>query len=114
MRLNLTAFVVLDMLLLLGVSTASDAQERWRGHGSRRNYTVYAPDSTCRHHCDHEYECSYQCSYEYRYHPRRYYRHKYHADKYYHDRYYHNRYKRYNRQYDRWDNDKYYYRGGGY
>jgi len=110
MRLNLTAFAVVSLFILLGLSTTSDAQDRHRGHGSRRNYTVYAPDSSCRSYCDHDHECSY----EYRYHPRRYYRHKYQADKYYDDRYYHNRYKRYNRQYDRWDNDKYYYRGGGY
>lgn len=110
MRLNLIAFVVIT-LLSFGLNASASAQEgRW-GHGSRRNYTVYAPDTTsCNHHnCDYDHDCYYGCRYS-----RKYYRHKYRAEKYYHDHYYHSKYSRYHRYHDRWDDDRYYFRGGGY
>ena len=108
MRSNLIAFVVIT-LLSLGFSSAADAQDyRW-SHGTRRNYSVYAPDTAYSNHhdCDDEYYCCYR-------HSRKYYRHKYWAERYYHEHRYNEKYHRYHRYYDRWDNDRYYYRGGGY
>ncbi len=106
MKKKMITLVFLAVLLSSGLCTKVNAQNMF-GHGTRRSYTVYAPDSSFDNYYDHDY-------YNWRYHPRKYFKHKYWAERRYHDYYYNEKYRRYNRYRDRWDDDKYYYRGGGY
>ena len=106
MKLNMIAIIVITIILSLGLSARLEAQDWIWGHGKRRNYAVYAPYSTNGKYYYDDY-------YSWRSKPRRYYRHKYHGGRSRHE-YYYDRDRSYNRNYDRRDDVKYYYRGGGY
>ena len=112
MKLNFLIIALITVLLSVGISSSASAQG-WRYHGSRKGYTVYAPDTAFdRMYNDDTYGYYHGRYWRYHY-PRKYFRHRYYRERRYTD-YYYDRYGRERKYYNRWDDDKYYYRGGGY